>query len=381
MKKTLFILCLSALSLTRALADEPTTQGLDTVELKNTHDPKHSENKWDCHRVDSHAPIGVMGDHTHNRGDWMFSYRFMSMSMEQNYDGTDTIGSNSFISAPGGGQPFLIAPTRMSTEMHMFGAMYGVTDALTAMIMLPYLSKEMSHVRFDGVTFDTESEGIGDLKLLGLYKVYDEHHQRIHLHFGLSLPTGSITESDATPNAPPPLGNTVTRERRLPYSMQLGSGSVDLLPGVTYLGQHENVSWGTQVKGVLRTHENDEDYMLGHEFEGTGWIAYRWLEWLSTSMRIDGKVWGDISGRDPAMLVPTPMGNTRAASTVVPTADPERRSGERIDLSWGLNIALKEGFLKGNRIAVEAGMPIYQHLDGPQLGGDWFVTAGWQWAF
>ena len=39
---------------------------------------------------DDHAPIGVMGDHTHDAGEIMLSYRYMFMPMEQNY-----IGSNS----------------------------------------------------------------------------------------------------------------------------------------------------------------------------------------------------------------------------------------------------------------------------------------------
>lgn len=32
-------------------------------------------------RADGHAPIGVMGDHTHAAGEWMFSYRYMRMEM------------------------------------------------------------------------------------------------------------------------------------------------------------------------------------------------------------------------------------------------------------------------------------------------------------
>ena len=32
-------------------------------------------------RADSHAPIGVMGDHMHAKGEWMVSYRFMRMAM------------------------------------------------------------------------------------------------------------------------------------------------------------------------------------------------------------------------------------------------------------------------------------------------------------
>ena len=42
-------------------------------------------------RPDSHAPIGVMGDHTHSAGEVMLSYRFMRMSMEGNRDGTDHV--------------------------------------------------------------------------------------------------------------------------------------------------------------------------------------------------------------------------------------------------------------------------------------------------
>ena len=30
---------------------------------------------------DSHGPISIMGDHTHKKNDFMFSYRFMSMQM------------------------------------------------------------------------------------------------------------------------------------------------------------------------------------------------------------------------------------------------------------------------------------------------------------
>ena len=32
-------------------------------------------------RVDTHAPIGVMGDHLHKQGEIMVSYRYMQMEM------------------------------------------------------------------------------------------------------------------------------------------------------------------------------------------------------------------------------------------------------------------------------------------------------------
>ena len=36
----------------------------------------------------SHAPIGIMGDHFHNKGEWMFSARYVGMSMADNLIGS-----------------------------------------------------------------------------------------------------------------------------------------------------------------------------------------------------------------------------------------------------------------------------------------------------
>lgn len=341
---------------------------------------------WDGARPDGHAPIGVMGEHTHAKGEWMFSYRYMRMHMEQNYDGNNTVGTQQLLANPPGGVPahngrYLVVPTDMETEMHMWGAMYGLTDEITLMAMLPYVSKVMNHRRFDGLDFKTQSEGIGDLKLSTMIKFLDQNQQRMHLTLGMSIPTGSITESDDTPNAPPPMRNTVTQERRLPYPMQIGSGTVDFLPGITYLGQHENFSWGAQANGVVRFYKNSEGYELGDEFTGTAWAAYRWTDWVSTSFRFSGKVWGNIEGKDNSILLPLPPAAGGNAANVVPTVDPSLRGGARMDVGWGVNFMVPSGFFRNNRIAAEFTLPVYQDLDGPQLGSDWMFTTGWQWAF
>ena len=43
---------------------------------------------WSASRVDSHAPLGVMGDHPHEAGEWMLSFRAMRMVLDGNR--TDT---------------------------------------------------------------------------------------------------------------------------------------------------------------------------------------------------------------------------------------------------------------------------------------------------
>ena len=42
------------------------------------------DNLWNSSRPDGHAPISVMGDHLHKKGEFMLSYRFMQMRMEGN---------------------------------------------------------------------------------------------------------------------------------------------------------------------------------------------------------------------------------------------------------------------------------------------------------
>ncbi|MDJ0798369.1 MAG: transporter [Calothrix sp. MO_167.B12] len=320
-------------------------------------DKNHSSKpgKWSSARPDGHAPIGVMGEHTHGKGEFMFSYRYMLMSMNGNRDGTDKLSDSEVL------QQFMVTPTKMTMEMHMFGAMYAPSDNLTLMAMVPYVVKDMDHITRSGVRFTTNSEGFGDIKTSALYKIFDDNNQRIHLNLGASFPTGSINERDDTP-----AGNN----QILPYPMQIGSGTFDLLPGITYLGQSKQNSWGAQAMGTLRLGENSNGYRLGNQFLLTGWVARNWTEWLGTSLRLTGRTWGNIDGEDDRL---NPM--------MIPTADPDRRGGTQLDIGFGVNLYAPKGDLKGSRLAVEFELPLYRSLDGPQLETDWQLTLGLQAAF
>jgi hypothetical protein len=211
-----------------------------------------------------------------------------------------------------------------------------------------------------GARFTTRSKGLGDIKLSGLYVLKSQDGQQVHLSAGVSLPTGDIDEKDDTPamtNAP------------LPYPMQLGSGSWELLPGITYLGNNDAYSWGAQAMGILRLNDNDNDYRLGNRLELTGWGSKKINSVLSASLRLKGMVWDDIDGKDPKL---NPM--------MVPTADTRLQGGERIDILAGLNFYSRSGDAGGHRLAIEVGAPVYENLDGPQMSTNWMLTVGWQYA-
>ena len=320
-------------------------------------------NFYQAERPDSHAPIGVMGDHTHNKGEFMFTYRFMHMFMDQNRDGTDNVSASKVL------EDFAVSPTKMTTQMHMFSAMYGLNDTVTLMAMFPYILKDMDHVNRMGVKFRTHSSGIGDIKLGSLWRLYAFEtpslgSHRFHLNTGVSLPSGDIKPRDHTP-----LG----KNSLLPYPMRLGSGTVDMLPGLTYTGVKKDVSWGFQAMGVVRLGYNNQGYKEGNRYDLNTWGAYRWAEWISTSARFNWKQWFNIKREDGQLATRLPNG-----VPIVPTAETDLRGGKRLDLLGGVNILFPEFMGIENHLNVEAGAPIYQDLDGPQLKQSYSFWAGWQ---
>ena len=68
---------------------------------------------------------------------------------------------------------------------------------------------------------------------------------------------------------------------RLPYVMQLGSGTIDLRPGVTYNGYWRGIFFGGQILGMLQAGTNSQDYTKGNEYGLTGWAGRKWTRWFS----------------------------------------------------------------------------------------------------
>ena len=310
---------------------------------------------WTSGRPDGHAPIGVMGDHRHGQGEWMVSYLYMRMGMQDNLNGTERLTNEAVLAN------FMVAPQQMTMTMHMVGVMHAPTDRLTLMAMARYLTNDMNLRTRMGINFTTVGQGFGDTRVSAIYGLFNRGKQTMHFNLGVSIPTGSISERHPTP---------MEADVQLPYPMQTGSGTWDVLPGLTYLGQGNHLSWGAQAMGTVRLGENNRGYSLGNQLDGTGWVAYRWNHWWSTSLRLAGSTVGAIDGRDEEL---NPM--------MVTTADPNNFGGQQLTGLLGVNFYVHQGYLYNQRLAVEAGVPLYQNLNGPQMAVQSVLTLGWQWAF
>ncbi len=314
----------------------------------------HDHSGHDHTRPDSHAPIGVMGDHLMRQGEIMLTYRYMNMDMDGNRTGTDRVD----VPLPG----YMVSPTSMTMDMHMLGAMYAPSDKLTLMAMVPFTSISMDHlVNMSGMNFTTESRGIGDVKLAATYGLLAKSGTDFLFNFVVSAPTGSIDERDDTPAMP---------NAHLPYPMQLGSGTWDFTPGLTFVQMIDGWSWGVQGLYTFRTGTNDNGYTLGNSLDLTTWVAKKVAKSTSLSFRLKALDWDNIDGSDnKLMLLPS----------MVPTADPNLRGGTRVDALVGINFVPPS--LTSLRLAAEAGAPVHQDLDGPQLETDLVFTLGAQFTF
>lgn len=303
----------------------------------------------DMMRAAGLVPPGIM---VGKAGRWMVGYQVMFDKMDGNLVGTNRISDAQVLDR------FMATPTDMTMQMHMGMVMYAPTDKLTLMVMVPYIRKSMNHVMRDGTRFTERTDGIGDVELRGLYTLYarkDLRH-RFLLNAGVGLPTGSI--------------NRTMGGMRLEYPMQLGSGTVSLIPGFTYLGQAVPWGWGVEFIPTLRIGTNSNGYRLGNRYQPSVWAARQLTPWLSLSARVNGDLWQNIRGADAALDIMDE-----------PTKDPTIQGGRRLDITFGMSLHPAEGVFKGHEFFVHANKPILQSLDGPQLQRRWVLRLGWQWEF
>jgi hypothetical protein len=323
----------------------------------------------DCHAMKGPVePASVMGAHMHKKGDWMLSYRYMRMEMDGVRDGTSDLTPEQVITYPNPNGPpanFRVVGNTMETDMHMLGGMFAPADWLTIMAMAPYVKRSMESIVFQGMmgttrlgTSSMQSSGWGDAKLTSLIRLYEDDMHHVHLNAGLSLPTGSIDEEDTmlTPM------NTQMR-MRMAYGMQLGSGTFDAMPGVTYTGHSEKWGWGAQyIATIPLEDENSEGYSWGNKHQITAWSGYKMNDWLSFNASAKATHQGKIDGSD--VLITGPMqGN-----------DPDNYGGEKVFVGAGFDIKIP--VMERMRFGANVELPVYQNLNGPQMKSDWMATAG-----
>jgi len=309
-------------------------------------------------RADTHAPVSIMGDHYHKQREVMFSYRYMFMNMDGYQKGSSSTGYDRARTKHSGGTTamnsvYMNVPLDMEMKMHMLGGMYALSDDYTLMGMVNYHDNSMKVKKHStGATKTLSSKGWGDTKLSIMRRLFESEIVKIHASLGVGLPTGSISKEDIMLS-----GSKGT----LGYCMQLGSGTYDILPALTYFHTRRDFSFGLQTSAEIRTGENSKNYTLGDKYALNTWIA-KPVTQINSSFSLGMKVesLGKVDGAHKDIT-----------SIMSFSQDPESTGYKKVDLSLGINLLTP---YKGLRFGIEYLKPVYNKVNQVQLDTDYSLV-------
>lgn len=323
---------------------------------------------------DSHAPAGVMGGHLHREGEIMTGYRYSRTSFSQYYRGSERADTQALVA-----EGYTLLATGMTMEMLMLDFMYAVSDDLTLMLMPHYMSMDMDmvHLGDDDQTHQHSEghhgghhgdphpgshshdvSGFGDTLVSALYRLAGNHRHQLIGGLGVSIPTGSVSQKN-------PDGTFVH------YEMQLGSGTWDLVPSLTYQGRADRLTWGAQFNAQVRLEsENKSGYALGDWYQATGWTAVRVADWISLSGRLAWETQDSIGGHY--------NGPHRHSN---PADIQANYGGTFVDFGLGANTIITSGNFTGVRFELEWVTRVREDYNGFQLGLDNGIYANISYAF
>jgi len=372
------------------LANAAVKVNLDTF-VGSSHDQHAQHGEHGHHHHGSHAPAGVMFDHLLPKaGDMMVGYRYMYGSQGGTIlNGDVAVNDSAIVNRGCGPNPCFLKPASMNMTMHMLDLMYAPTDWLTLMLMPQFMDMSMNMKRLSGAPNDDvannnignsagsnigehiehhvqnghETGGIGDLGMYALFKFFDDGTHHFHATAGLSAPTADINIQLRR--------NHQVEGGFIHYGMQLGNGTWDFKPSLTYTGQLEEFSWGAQVNATVRLEDkNKSGYALGDIFQAMAWSGYNLTDWLSASVRGVYTTQGSINGRFNGLI-----------NQFGPMDYPGSYGGKFWDIGFGLSAAIPSGDLAGNRVSVEWLQPVKDDVNGYQLERDGTLSATWSLAF
>ncbi len=309
---------------------------------------------WTSDRPDGHAPAGVKSDFLLSFAELYIGYRYTVEKFRGTLIGTQEVSGNEVLDF------FSVAPLEHDRWTGEVDIRLGLTNFATLEFSAPWVRNEMLSETDTGF-FQSSSQFIGDLSFRGLFELLNMDGYRLSLTLGATAPTGRLSK----------MGLTATGiQGVLPYTMQGGSGSPDVLAGGTFQVQNEVASVGVQINSVIRVVDNNRGYRLGDEFDFTVWGAYNISDWASFSIRAIFENQAEIKGFE-----------ARTDGSTDPLANPFAQGGERVLVPFGMNIYFRDGMAAGHRLSIEFYYPIHEDLNGPQMSISRTLVVSWQTVF
>jgi hypothetical protein len=344
---------------------------LDASALHAFHYGGPEEDAGHAGHAGGRPPAGVMAGHMLGRaGELMASFRYAFARQAGHLrHGRSRVDDAAVVALGCEGIPCQTAPEEMEMSMYMLELMVAPSDWLSLMLMPQFVDMEMDLRQLAGSpppvhgVHAHSSGGFGDTALVALLELLERGGQRLHAGLGLSAPTGAVDLE---------LRRTHQEDQGYThYGMQLGSGTWDLLPSLTWNGGLGPWSFGAQLAGVVRLErENESGYALGDVLQASAWGGFGLTRWLSLSARALYTAQGRIRGAYDGLH-----------ASEGPMDFPDNYGGRTWDVGLGLELSVPRGYLAGNRLGVEWLQPVAQDLHGYQLERQGALFVVWSVGF
>jgi hypothetical protein len=234
---------------------------------------------------------------------------------------------------------------QQSTTNHttFLGLDYASDQAWGVSAELPYIVRDHSTVVDGDTTVSTShASGVGDLRLLGRYKFVATHAQNFSVQLGVKLPTGRFDQNFANG---PQTGALLDR------GLQLGTGTTDVLAGVSYFSRVGD-RVGAFASALLdRPVAERADFRPSTSLGLNAGVRLLTTGWLTPQLQVNTRFDGREGGGE---------------------GDYDNSGGTFVYLSPGATAEL------GERINayVFVQVPVYQHVNGLQLEPKWLLSTG-----
>ena len=242
-------------------------------------------------------------------------------------------------------------------DIHLFNVLYQQTNKLSWMMRFNYIAHTV-HMS-DKITttvpitpYQLNSTGISDIQLFFTNRLAQTKAINIDLTLGVNFPSGNI---DKTSN----ITDMSENYEILPYDMQLGSGTYDIITELAISGSYYGFEYGGGIYRIFRTGLNNQYYSLGDVIKVKSWARYTFSFGTQFRLGLTQNVWSPIEGRDMRL-----------------SDNPRYSGGKRLDGLVGIGQKTKYF-----GIYLDYAYPLLQYLNGVQSKTTGTVSLGLEFKY
>ncbi len=333
-----------------------------------------------CGKCGGNMPMSIPGGGIPETHEFRIKLQPSFMYMSGLRAGSSDVNVDGVLGMPATGK-YMAAPTAMDMSMLNLAVGYSFTDDFFAGVMGMYTDNRMD-MQFNSMMksmtgqsgYTMKSKGMMDTMLMTKYRLYADDplipSSEASLFAGLSMPTGSIDERNATH----PLA--MRKTELLPYGMQLGSGTWDPILGILYQRTTSPWWWGFDARYTARSGTNKRGYRLGDRGQLDAYLMYQpHVAWVLYGA-LNGDWQDNIHGEaDEAITGASGRAakNNPNSPYMTPLWDPANSGKTQLFTTLGVQWQPVPLHI----VDVGVQLPVYQRLNGLQLKDKWRLMLTW----